>query len=175
MMADIVLPATMFMEHDDIYQGGGQPAHHVGPQADRPAGRCRAPTISSSRNWPSASDPFRLATSPARNFLNSTFAETPVSREKEGRPELLIHSEDAAALGLATGDRVEIGNTRGEVVLHVSAVRQDQARRGHRRGHLAELGSRARRRHQRLTGADAPAPYGGAAVHDNKVWIRPAA
>src|ERR1700741_2773666 len=22
-MADIVLPATMFMEHDDIYQGGG--------------------------------------------------------------------------------------------------------------------------------------------------------
>ena len=23
-----------------------------------------------------------------------------------------------------------------------------------------------------LTGADAPAPYGGAAVHDNKVWVR---
>ena len=26
-----------------------------------------------------------------------------------------------------------------------------------------------------LTGADAPAPYGGAAVHDNKVWVRAAA
>ena len=26
-----------------------------------------------------------------------------------------------------------------------------------------------------LTGADAIAPYGGAAFHDNKVWIRPAA
>ena len=25
-----------------------------------------------------------------------------------------------------------------------------------------------------LTGADAPAPYGGAAVHDNKVWVRAA-
>ena len=25
-----------------------------------------------------------------------------------------------------------------------------------------------------LTGADAPAPYGGAAVHDSKVWLRPA-
>ena len=23
-----------------------------------------------------------------------------------------------------------------------------------------------------LTGADAPAPYGGAAFHDNKVWVR---
>ena len=23
-----------------------------------------------------------------------------------------------------------------------------------------------------LTGADAPAPYSGAAVHDNKVWVR---
>jgi len=23
-----------------------------------------------------------------------------------------------------------------------------------------------------LTGADAPAPYGGAAFHDNKVWLR---
>jgi len=26
-----------------------------------------------------------------------------------------------------------------------------------------------------LTGAEAIAPYGGAAFHDNKVWIRPAA
>ena len=28
--------------------------------------------------------PFRLATSPARNFLNSTFTETPSSLKKEG-------------------------------------------------------------------------------------------
>jgi hypothetical protein len=26
-----------------------------------------------------------------------------------------------------------------------------------------------------LTGADAVAPFGGAAFHDNKVWIRPVA
>ena len=26
-----------------------------------------------------------------------------------------------------------------------------------------------------LTGADAAAPYGGAAFHDNRVWLRPAA
>src|SRR5687768_18114653 len=31
--------------------------------------------------WASAEHPFRLVTSPARNFLNSTFAETPTSRK----------------------------------------------------------------------------------------------
>lgn len=122
-----------------------------------------------------AEHPFRLATSPARNFLNSTFAETPVSREKEGRPELLIHPDDAAAMGVATGDRVEVGNKRGEVVLHARLF--DKIKRGvviaegiwpnsdHERGEGINV----------LTGADAPAPYGGAAVHDNKVWVRVAA
>jgi anaerobic selenocysteine-containing dehydrogenase len=121
-----------------------------------------------------AEHPFRLATSPARNFLNSTFAETPVSREKEGRPELLIHPEDAAALGLAAGDRVEIGNTRGEVVLHAKLFENI------RRGVVIAEGIWPNSAHERgeginvLTGADAPAPYGGAAVHDNKVWVRAA-
>ena len=43
--------------------------------------------------------PFRLATSPARNFLNSSFAETKTSRQKEGRPEVMINPADAAAIG----------------------------------------------------------------------------
>ena len=30
-MADVVLPATMFMEHDDFYQGGGHKHFPVGP------------------------------------------------------------------------------------------------------------------------------------------------
>ncbi|MEI5677413.1 MULTISPECIES: molybdopterin-containing oxidoreductase family protein [unclassified Mesorhizobium] len=121
-----------------------------------------------------ADHPFRLATSPARHFLNSTFAETPVSREKEGRPELLIHPEDAAALGVATGDRVEIGNPRGEVVLHARLFETI------RRGVVIAEGIWPNSAHERgeginvLTGADAPAPYGGAAVHDNKVWVRAA-
>src|SRR5262249_41058812 len=41
--------------------------------------------------------PFRLATSPARGFLNSTFTETPTSRSREGRPEVMVHPADAAA------------------------------------------------------------------------------
>jgi anaerobic selenocysteine-containing dehydrogenase len=119
--------------------------------------------------------PFRLATSPARNFLNSSFAETPVSQAKEGRPQLLIHPDDAAALNLADGARVEIGNRRGEVVLHAKLFD------GVRRGVVIAEGIWPNSAHERgeginvLTGADAPAPYGGAPVHDNKVWMRAAA
>jgi anaerobic selenocysteine-containing dehydrogenase len=118
--------------------------------------------------------PFRLATSPARSFLNSSFSETPTSIAREGRPELLIHPEDAAALGLAAGDRVEIGNTRGEVVLHAKLFD------GVRRGVVIAEGIWPNSAHERgeginvLTGADAPAPYGGAAFHDNRVWVRAA-
>ena len=118
--------------------------------------------------------PFRLATSPARNFLNSSFTETPVSKAKEGRPLLLIHPEDAAAAGLAEGDRVEIGNMRGEVVLHARLFD------GIRRGVVIAEGVWPNSAHERgeginvLSGADASAPYGGAAVHDNKVWVRAA-
>jgi anaerobic selenocysteine-containing dehydrogenase len=118
--------------------------------------------------------PFRLTTSPARNFLNSTFSETPVSKAKEGRPELLLHPDDAAALGLADGDRVEVGNTRGEVVLHAKLFE------GIKRGVVIAEGIWPNSAHERgeginvLTGADAPAPYGGAAFHDNKVWLRAA-
>jgi anaerobic selenocysteine-containing dehydrogenase len=119
--------------------------------------------------------PFRLATSPARNFLNSSFTETPVSKAREGRPELLVHPDDAAALGLAAGDRVEIGNARGEVVLHAKLFD------GMRRGVVIAEGIWPNDAHERgeginvLTGADAVAPYGGAAVHDTKVWVRKAA
>jgi anaerobic selenocysteine-containing dehydrogenase len=122
-----------------------------------------------------ADHPFRLATSPARNFLNSTFAETPVSQQKEGRPYLLIHPDDAAALGLGDEDRVEIGNRRGEIVLHARLFA------GLQRGVVIAEGIWPNSAHERgeginvLTGADAPAPYGGAAVHDNKVWVRRAA
>jgi anaerobic selenocysteine-containing dehydrogenase len=120
--------------------------------------------------------PFRLATSPARSFLNSSFAETAASRSKEGgRPELLVHPGDAAKLGIASGDRVEIGNMRGEVVLHAKLFG------GVKPGVVIAEGLWPNDAHERgeginvLTGADAPAPYGGAAVHDNKVWVRAAA
>src|ERR1700748_1853296 len=41
LMADIVLPATMFMEHDDLYYGGGHQHISVGPKLIDPPGECR--------------------------------------------------------------------------------------------------------------------------------------
>jgi anaerobic selenocysteine-containing dehydrogenase len=57
--------------------------------------------------------PFRLATSPARSFLNSSFSETPGSQKRVGAPSLLIHPDDAAALGIGEGDTLRVGNRRG--------------------------------------------------------------
>ncbi|CUX51333.1 MULTISPECIES: molybdopterin-dependent oxidoreductase [Agrobacterium] len=119
-----------------------------------------------------ADHPFRLATSPARNFLNSTFAETKTSVQKEGRPELMVCPEDAARNDIADGDIVRIGNARGEVRLHAKIVE------GARPGVLIAEGLWPNKAHldgegiNVLTGADAVAPYGGAAFHDNKVWLR---
>ena len=60
-----------------------------------------------------AAHPFRLVTAPARSFLNSSFNETKGSRKKEGRPDLMLHPDDAAGLDIADGDLVSIGNSRG--------------------------------------------------------------
>jgi anaerobic selenocysteine-containing dehydrogenase len=120
--------------------------------------------------------PMRLATSPSRGFLNSTFNETPSSRAaNRGRPEVMIHSGDAGKLGIADGAEVVIGNTRGQVRLHARIF--DGVRRGVL---IAESiwpndAYPDGRGINTVTGADAIAPYGGAAFHDNRVWIRPVA
>ena len=275
-LADIVLPATMFVEHDDIYRGGGQSHILLGPKlvdappmvrtnlfvidelakrlgvADRPGfgkterehiehmlavsgkpdfdtlledkwldcqpafddahylngfahpdGKFRfkpdwentpAPNKPPARlgslgpvkqlpTFPDQVDlievadaehPFRLATSPARNFLNSTFAETKTSRDKEGRPEVMVNPADASSLGLADGDVVQLGNVRGELRIHARIT--DAVKPGvlvaeglwPNKAHLDGEGINV------LTGADTPAPHGGAAFHDNKVWLEKA-
>ncbi|WP_158922201.1 molybdopterin oxidoreductase family protein [Acidisphaera sp. S103] len=38
--SDIVLPATMFMEHDDLYQAGGHSHVQIGPKLIEPPGEC---------------------------------------------------------------------------------------------------------------------------------------
>ena len=119
-----------------------------------------------------AEHPFRLATSPARHFLNSSFTETPTSRARERQPEVMIHPDDAAPLGIGDGERVVLGNVRGEVRLHAKLFE------GVRRGVLIaesvfpNAAFEDGRGINTLTGADAIAPFGGAAFHDNKVWVR---
>lgn len=116
--------------------------------------------------------PFRLVTSPAHNFLNSTFSETPTSLLKEVRPQLLIHPEDAADYGVGDSDLVEIGNARGSVLLHAKLFD------GLKRYVLVSQGLFANSSFvwgegiNVLTGADSPAPNGGLAVHDIKVWLK---
>ncbi len=269
-MADIVLPATMFMEHDDLYYGGGHQHISVGAKLIDPPGECRSnhvvlqglgrrlkvahpgfemtprelidvtlkqsghgdidslekdlwrdiqPDFRTSHyldgfahadkkfhfkaDWghppfgmpgmgpwaemPSLPDhwrvieeadeahPFRLATSPSRSFLNTSFNETPSSIAREGKPSVMIHPEDAAVLGIADGEAVILGNTRGETTL--SAKLFDGVRRGvliaeSIQPNKAHIGGRGI---NMLTGAEEVAPVGGAAFHDNKVWIRKAA
>ncbi|MEO1793367.1 MAG: molybdopterin dinucleotide binding domain-containing protein, partial [Pseudomonadota bacterium] len=115
--------------------------------------------------------PFRLATSPSRNYLNSTFNETPSSRDREGRPTALIHPDDLADLGLPDGARIRMGNRRGTIELW--AEESNAAKRGvvivesipPNDAFPDGVGLNT------LTGADQVAPYGGAAFHDNHVWI----
>ncbi|MCB1435348.1 MAG: molybdopterin oxidoreductase family protein, partial [Alphaproteobacteria bacterium] len=75
---------------------------------------------------------------------------------------------------IVDGERVKVGSARGTVTLHA------KAHAGQRRGVLIaesiwpndafEDGQGI----NTLTGCDQPAPFGGGAFHDNRVWLRPA-
>jgi anaerobic selenocysteine-containing dehydrogenase len=116
--------------------------------------------------------PFRLATSPARGFLNSSFTETSTSLATERRPEVMIHPNDAAKLAVTDGEEVLLGNRRGQVRLHARLF--DGVRRGVLIAESVWPNSAYAdgRGINTLTGADSIAPFGGAAFHDNKVWLR---
>ena len=62
----------------------------------------------------SADYPLAMISPPARNFLNSTFANVKSLRAIEGEPLLEIHADDAAARGIVDGAIVRVFNTRGE-------------------------------------------------------------
>ena len=116
--------------------------------------------------------PFRLVAAPARTFLNSTFTETPGSLAREKRPTALLNPDDCAALNVAAGDRVRIGNDRGEVTVHVRP--QD----GQQRGVVVVEGIWPNHRFDNgiginaLTSAEPGWPNGGAVFHDTAVWVR---
>lgn len=60
--------------------------------------------------------PLAFISPPARNFLNSSFANLPAFLVEEKSPKLDLHADDAAARGIATGDTVRIFNDRGSFV-----------------------------------------------------------
>ena len=57
--------------------------------------------------------PLAFISPPARNFLNSSFANLPAFVDEEGTPKLDVHPRDASARGIADGERVRIFNDRG--------------------------------------------------------------
>ena len=118
--------------------------------------------------------PYRLVTAPARSYLNSTFSETPSSIAREGKPTVMIHPDDAADLGVGNDDVVKLGNNRGVVPIAVEIFD------GLQRGVVVvesiwpNAAFEGGKGINALTGADAVAPVGGAAFHDNRIWIKPA-
>ncbi len=118
--------------------------------------------------------PFRLVTAPARQFLNTSFTETPTSQNKERRPEILLHADDLAAMGATDGDRVRVGNRQADILIHARGF--DGVQRGvavvesvwPNAAFEEGLGINA------LTSADAGPPFGGAVFHDTAVWVRKA-
>lgn len=272
-MADIVLPATQFLEHDDIYKGGGHQYFLLGPKAvESPEGprenihvineiarrvesdshpgfdmsardhidwmlqnsgfgsladleankwRDLQPDFETSHylngfghadrkfhfrpdwgrsaapnkpdgdtafgpwesmpelpdQWDSieradAQHPFRLVTSPARSFLNSSFTETESSKKKEQRPEVWLRPEEAAQYGIEDGAKVKMGNRRGVVTLHARHVETVAPGTVISEGIWPNSSFEDGRGINTLTGADPVAPYGGAAFHDTAVWVR---
>ena len=69
---------------------------------------------------PTAAHPLAMISPPARNFLNSTFANVASLARMEERPLLELHPEDAAARGIADGDRLRVFNARGSHVCHAA-------------------------------------------------------
>jgi anaerobic selenocysteine-containing dehydrogenase len=113
-------------------------------------------------------------TAPARSFLNSTFGETPGSRQREGSPRVLIHADDLAAMAAQDGARLRLGNERGSVVVPAKAFD------GIRRGVVVVEGIWPNHAFEEgvginvLTSAEPGLPAGGAVFHDTSIWIRPA-
>jgi anaerobic selenocysteine-containing dehydrogenase len=115
--------------------------------------------------------PFRMITSPARNYLNTSFTETPTSKRREGRPTVMVHPDAADALGITDGARVRLGNAQGSVVLHatlfdgvqdnVVVVESVWPNTAFEEG----IGINA------LVSADPGPPNGGAVFHDTAVWM----
>ena len=72
--------------------------------------------------------PLAMISPPARNFLNSTFVNVDSLRASEKEQACLVSPADAAARGIADGDRVRVRNDRGSFLARAEV--SDRARPG---------------------------------------------
>ena len=119
--------------------------------------------------------PFRLVAAPARTYLNTSFTETPGSRAREGRPTLMLHPADCAALGVAEGDTVRVGNEQGSILIHLRPFDGVQPKVCVIESIWPNRDFIEGRGVNTLISAEAGAPRGGAVFHDTAVWVRPEA
>jgi len=121
---------------------------------------------------PTPNKPFRLVAAPARNFLNTTFTETPTSRNKEERPRVLIHSKVCGELRIAPGELVRLGNELGSVLLHAQPFDGLQPStlivesQWPNDAFIEGIGINV------LVSAEPGFPAAGAAYHDTAVWLQ---
>jgi len=118
--------------------------------------------------------PFRMVPAPSRSFLNTSFNNTPSGVAREGRPSALVHPEALAALGIADGERIRIGNDKGSVVVRAKAFDGLQKRVVIAEGIWPNAAFEEGIGINLLTSADPGPPQGGAVYHDTSVWLRPA-
>jgi anaerobic selenocysteine-containing dehydrogenase len=115
--------------------------------------------------------PLALVTPADHYFLNSIFANVPRQQRRSGAPALVVHPDDAASRGIATGDEVRVANARGSF-LAVAEV-SDRVRRGV----VASAKGRWPRDSKggatvNATVAERDSDMGGGAVyHDNRVRV----
>ncbi len=260
--ADIVLPATMFLEHDDIYTAGGHTHLQVGRKLINPPGECRSnhevlqalasrlglhhagfsmserelisdmleasslPSFDEmvesgghdcalgtleatnfldgfdtpdkrfhfspdwsrvGRNaegmpnfpdhWAVTDDatdehPLRMVTAPARQFLNTSFTETPTARRMEKNPCVRIHPDDLAHYNLNDNQMVTLGNELSEVSLVAKSFEGVQL------GTIIVEGIWPNKDFEggiginSLVSSEPGKPNGGAVFHDTAVWIK---
>ena len=260
--ADIVLPATMFLEHDDIYTAGGHTHLQVGKQLISAPGECRSnhevlqalasrlglvhtgfdmsareliedmlsasqlpsfdamvesggldcalPTHAETNfldgfdtpdkrfhfapdwrrvgpntqgipefpdHWavtdaPTQEHPLRLVTAPARQFLNSSFTETPSGRRMEKSPFVRIHTDDLARYNLHDGQLVTLGNALSEVSLVAKEFSGVQLGTIVVEGIWPNKDFAGGLGINSLVSSEPGKPNGGAVYHDTAVWIK---
>ena len=93
--------------------------------------------------------PFVLSAGERRSFTANTIIRDPAWRKKDGAGALRISPEDAAALGVASGDRLQLITERGRTVVSVEVSDTMQPRP---RVAAERSGPRVPRRRRRLGG-----------------------
>jgi anaerobic selenocysteine-containing dehydrogenase len=134
----------------------------------------RAPGHFDVTDAPDDERPFRLVAAPARNFLNTSFTETPGSLKREKRPTVLIHPAACQALGIGEGDRVRLGNDLASVVLHAAVFDGLQPEVVVVESIWPNSAFEEKNGINSLVSAEPGPPHGGAVFHDTAIWIRPA-